>query len=347
MNTSLPYQTLHCHSALSDGDLEYNQILDTCLKNKIGIVAFTDHDVLPDSKKLKELKATGHTVKFIPGIEISCDTIPEVNEKLSTFHITGLFIDPTDNDLAEFTRTQLENRRETTKGYISGLKRLGFDIELSDIPEYEKGGSVGRPHIVKALNKKDKNLQVIDKLYKELEVAAKTDELRRQQLDQILIRQRDQKWFQLVLSSDSMFSVYPPDKPAKYVSIDTAVQLIRKAGGIAMVAHWSYLREKFTLGIVEKLLAAKRLDGMETTYAFSQEIMKDIFWQDMQDLTKLCEKYGKAQGGGGDFHRASDFEIMLDPKWAYLADKTPGMVGNILKLYPDLDLTWTSLKAEK
>ncbi|MBI4652895.1 hypothetical protein HY750_01440 [Candidatus Kuenenbacteria bacterium] len=47
------YQNLHYHTKISDGQFNYQQILDLCQKYNISIVAFTDHDALPDKKAMK------------------------------------------------------------------------------------------------------------------------------------------------------------------------------------------------------------------------------------------------------------------------------------------------------
>ena len=44
------YQNLHCHTKTSDGQLTYSQVLKLCAKYQISVVAFTDHDSLPNRK---------------------------------------------------------------------------------------------------------------------------------------------------------------------------------------------------------------------------------------------------------------------------------------------------------
>ena len=43
-------ETLHSHTITSDGKLSHRQVLEICEERNIGVVAFTDHDSLPDSK---------------------------------------------------------------------------------------------------------------------------------------------------------------------------------------------------------------------------------------------------------------------------------------------------------
>ena len=49
------YQTLHSHTKDSDGLLTHREVLNICSKYNIGVVAFTDHDTLPNEKTSSKL----------------------------------------------------------------------------------------------------------------------------------------------------------------------------------------------------------------------------------------------------------------------------------------------------
>ncbi len=342
MTNKLVYETLHCHTLNSDGILTHEQVLDECLKNEISVVAFTDHDSLVEPEQFEKLKKLIHQVKFISGIEVSCDCVSEVEGKLPLFHVTGLFVDPTNQKLVEFTNNQLKDRVLRMRKVLQNLKSLGFKIDEEDVYKFVQGKAVGSPHVVSALSTYPKNWELLNKFYEELKSVATTDPLRKKQLEEINNREEKQKWYVLVMSQDSLHSVYV-SYGQEPVMMDQAVQLIRQAGGIALIAHWSYLRDRLTIDIIERFLANKRLDGMETVYSFGIEKDRELFVSDMLKLSELCAKYGLVQGGGGDFHKPEDFSLMTDPNFADFAQRTKGMVERILKIHPDLDLTWTSL----
>lgn len=342
MENSLIYESLHCHTSTSDGFLTHEQVLDECLKNKIRVVAFTDHDILPKRDKIEALKKLNHPVKFITGIEVSCDFLYEVKEKLSV-HVTGLFVDLENPELVKFSQHQLELRRWRMEEYVRRLAQLGFTISVEDVLAQVRGEAVGQPHIVAALSERKENWNILDGYLKELEKLSKDDPLRKKQLDEILSREERTKWYILVMGKSALHSVhvdYSPDKP---VQVDDAVRLIRGAGGIALIAHWSYLRDIVTFDILEKLMREKRIDGMETVYAFGVEFNKELFAADMLKLSDLCIKYNLVQGGGGDFHRREDFLLMINPDFSYLAQRTKGLLDRIMKIHPNLNLNWTSL----
>lgn len=344
MNSNLIYQTLHCHTLNSDGLLTHKEVLDQCLMNKIQVVAFTDHDVIPTEKEMNEVKGLNHPVNYIAGIEVSCDGIEEKpGVKIPTFHITGLFVDITNKELVEFSKNQLEDRIIRMKLLVKNLKSLGFDITEEDVLKQVKGKAIGQPHVVAALRSKQANIDLLNKFLEELKQKAKTDDLRKKQLEEIESREENVRWYVLVMSKDSMFSAYVPYQNNKPILVDDAVKLIRNAGGIAMVAHWSYNRDLFTQELVEEYLKSNRLDGMETVYAFGIEKNREQFVDDMLKLAELCDKYHKVQGGGGDFHKIEDFALMTNPSFQEFANRTKGLVERIQKMHPNLDLTWTSL----
>ena len=50
------YQDLHSHTILSDGKTTYQESLDACFDNNISVVAFTDHDLVPEKDELNQLE---------------------------------------------------------------------------------------------------------------------------------------------------------------------------------------------------------------------------------------------------------------------------------------------------
>lgn len=337
------YQTLHCHTITSDGDLTYEQVLDECEKNNIGVVAFTDHDSLPTIEKIEELKKLNHNVKFITGIEMSATTIKEVEGSIELFHIVGLFIDPTNKDLVEYCENSKNKRVERTKKIISSCKKIGFEITYDDVSRFMTGSVVGRPHIAKAILAKEKNVDLIGELVEKLRVEAKSNAQLAPLYDEVRNADLWQKVFTLFLSSDAYIKgVY--EHYEDHVDMDHAVQLIRNAGGIALIAHWTYFSDQLTFEIAEKLAREHRIDGFETVYAFGVgNDQYNKFVSDMMRLDKLCDENGLVKGGGGDFHKITDFTLMNDPRFESFAVRTNRLIEKIAEIYPSLNRSWSSL----
>jgi predicted metal-dependent phosphoesterase TrpH len=65
------YESLHNHTVLSDGAQTHLEMLATAEQAGFGVVAFTDHDVLPDAGVLADLRAYDGLVDWTVGVELS------------------------------------------------------------------------------------------------------------------------------------------------------------------------------------------------------------------------------------------------------------------------------------
>lgn len=144
---------LHIHTTYSDGVFSPEKIVDTAMGLGMDAIAITDHDnvlsyalateyannVIPkDSKKPLEI---------IPGVEIN--TIFKGYE----VHILGYFMDLENSDFQKLLKFQQNARIKQTKEIVALLaKKAGIKIKFEDIKKLvAEGGSIGRPHIAKAI----------------------------------------------------------------------------------------------------------------------------------------------------------------------------------------------------
>lgn len=339
----MKYQTLHCHTTTSDGLLTHEQVLDECAKNNIGVVAFTDHDSVPKPETFFKLKNLKHAVKFISGIEISANYVKEVEGQIGNFHMVGLFVDPSNKKLIDYCKLAQEKRVERAKRLLNNLLGLGFNLTMEEINKYAGGETVGRPHIAKAILAKEQNLRIIDDLLEKLKKASSGDNSLTELYNHAVAGDYWQRMFDLFLDSKSFVKgIY-----VHYLnptSLDDATEVIRQAGGVSLLGHWTFYKNKVPAELVEKFCQEKRIDGLETVYAFDLPIEeKPKFVADMQFLEGLVKKYELVPGGGGDFHRKEDFALMLRPDLNDYAERTEGLVERILGRHPNIDKTWTTL----
>lgn len=344
MKSSSKFETLHCHTTLSDGLLTHEEVLDVCEENNIGIVAFTDHDILPSIEKLKALRKKKHTTQFITGIEMSANYVEEHQDDIGNFHIIGLFVDPTNKKLRKYCDVAQKKRLERGRKMVKNISKLGFSLTLEDIERFSEDGSLGRPHIARAILEKKENLIVMEDIMKQLKKVAESDTDLAKRYKEVKIHDNFQRVFDLFLANESFLKgVYVPY--LHRISMDEVVALIRGAGGIAILAHWSYYKDKITPKLVEKFAKEGRIDGFETVYAFRKggERVPPEFEKDMLYLREIAQKYDLVWGGGGDFHAREEFSVMLDSDTTKYAEQTFGLVERILKKHPKLDKTWTTL----
>ncbi|HWO98462.1 MAG TPA: PHP domain-containing protein [Bacillus sp. (in: firmicutes)] len=150
---------LHMHTTASDGALSPKEVV--CKMKQLGkrTIAITDHDTMDG---IEEAIAEGERigVHVIPGIEL-------------TTYYQGQRVDILGYGLTETPHLQnilqqIRNHREHRASIIvQKFQQLGMNITMEDVHKFSKGGTVGRPHIAKAVVAKGyaKDLKTVFDLY--------------------------------------------------------------------------------------------------------------------------------------------------------------------------------------
>ncbi len=148
---------LHIHTSFSDGVFSPEKIVDTARDAELGAIAITDHDNVLSYKIAKEY-ANNKSPEILPGVEIN--TIYKGYE----VHILGYFMDLNNSDFQKLIKSQQQARIKQTKEIIALLnKRAGIKITFdSIINQVAPGGSIGRPHIAKAITNAGGTSSVIE-----------------------------------------------------------------------------------------------------------------------------------------------------------------------------------------
>lgn len=191
---------LHIHTLYSDGVFSPEKIVDTAIDVGLQVVALTDHDNVLSYNVAKEyLKSTQREDKLeiIRGIEVN--TLYKNYE----VHILGYFMDVNNSDFLNMLKSQQQARIKQTKEIISLLsKKEGIKIKFEDIKkQVAQGGSIGRPHIAKAITNAGGTSNIMEAYSK-------------------YIHDNSQVYVQ-----------------RKTVSPQDAVEIIYDAGGIPVIAH--------------------------------------------------------------------------------------------------------------
>ena len=191
---------LHVHTLYSDGVYSPEKIVDTAIDVGLQAISLTDHDnvlsyqVAQDYIKEKNL---ADKLEVIRGVEIN--TLYKNYE----VHILGYFMDCDNSDFQNLLKTQQQARVAQTKEIIMLIaKKEGIRIKYDDIQkQVAPGGSIGRPHIAKAIANAGGTSNVIEAYAKYI--------------------------------NDSS----PVYVPRKTVSPYDAVEVIYGAGGVPVIAH--------------------------------------------------------------------------------------------------------------
>ena len=152
---------LHIHTYYSDGVFSPEKIVDTAIDVGLQAIAITDHDnVLAYDVAQKYIKDNHleNKIEIIKGVEIN--TLYKNNE----VHILGYFMNTEDKDFVELLKAQQQARIKQTKEIIALLaKKESIKIKFEDIKKLvAPGGSIGRPHIARAITSAGGTANVMD-----------------------------------------------------------------------------------------------------------------------------------------------------------------------------------------
>jgi len=136
---------LHSHTLHSDGDRSPAQLFAEAAAAGVTVLSVTDHDTvlgLADCRAASE--ASG--VRFIPGIELSC----ELHGR--EVHVLGHFIDPRGTALEGLATDMLEERRERMERMVALANGRGFAaVTMERVTAVGGGDNLGRPHLARVL----------------------------------------------------------------------------------------------------------------------------------------------------------------------------------------------------
>jgi predicted metal-dependent phosphoesterase TrpH len=176
-----------------------------------------------------------------------------VHEYAEDLHVCGYWIDL--ERMAPACERAQEERRTRAGEIVENLRREGFDLTLEDaIREAGAADSIGRPHIARA--------------------AGATGDLG--------------PFFEEYLVPGAKAFV-----PRRWPTAEQAVELIREAGGAAVVAHpyWDVSDP----AQVEELIRTLRPDGVEVFYPPHTQ-------EQTEHLLGLCDELGMVPTASSDYH---------------------------------------------
>ena len=250
---------LHVHSTASDGTLTPSDILAMAVKLGLRAIAITDHDTLSGSAAAVA-QGIPSRLHFLTGIEISA-AVPPGFQQSSSVHILGYGFNLADQKLRALIEVAKSARENRNPKIIARLNALGMNLDFDELAPIVGDSVAGRPHIAQLLVKKG--------------LADSIDDA----FDRLLGKNR-------------------PGYVEKYrVPMDTAIEAINNAGGIAVLAH-PYLNDIHDAETFEAFLQsliAMGLRGIEAIYPDHPEAVT-------AEYLRLAKKYGLLVTGGTDYH---------------------------------------------
>ncbi len=198
-------------------------------------------------------------LQYKVGKRLSIDFIPGIEMNTEAYgeeiHILGYFIDYKNTFLKQRLTEIRDSRYVRAKKIIDKLKVMGIKISFKEVEMAAQGDLIGRPHIAQVLKEKG-----------------------------------------YVFSIKEAFEKYIGKGRSAYVSRykflpEEAIELIKKAGGLPVLAHPGLLRDQ---GIIEKIICMG-IKGIEVYYPEHSKLQ-------VNEYIKLSREKNLLITGGSDFH---------------------------------------------
>ncbi|MBU8907440.1 PHP domain-containing protein [Desertibacillus haloalkaliphilus] len=254
------------HSTASDGGYSPSELMKKCAGVGLSVVSLTDHDTM-DGVEEAITAAADEGIQVIPGIEFS------TKYKGISVHVLGYGLDYRDRELKRMLAEQREMRRKRLDVILEKLAAQQISLQAEDVLEFVDGGSIGRPHIAKALVKHGYVKDVAEA-------------------------------FQLYLAEDKPCYV----AKEREMTPTEAIEWIHKTKGVAILAHPVYygLDE-----YIEGWVVNDRLDGVEV-YHRDHSPEDARHYEQLVEGIEQKHHVRLLRTGGSDFHH-EDYGRVREP----------------------------------
>lgn len=187
---------LHVHSTASDGTSPPAHLMAEAVAAGLDVVALTDHDTTAGWATATDARPVGLTL--VPGVELSCRW--DGADGRIPLHLLAYLIDPGYPALVvELARVRAA-RETRAERMVDLLRADGLDVTWDEIRGYAAGGTIGRPHLARAL------------------------------IERGLVRTVSEAFAPRWLGERYRL-------PKEDIEVFTALRLVREAGGVAVFAH--------------------------------------------------------------------------------------------------------------
>jgi len=139
---------LHTHSTASDGTDPPAGLVRVAAAAGLDVVAITDHDTTAGWDEAIAARPPGLTL--VPGVEFSCVHHGEGGRRIS-LHLLAYLVDRDDPAIAAEWARLRTSRVERAEVMVARFVEDGYPITWQQVAELTGDGTVGRPHIGRAL----------------------------------------------------------------------------------------------------------------------------------------------------------------------------------------------------
>lgn len=259
---------LHMHSNLSDGVLTPKEIIDTAKENGVDTICIADHDTIEAYTKELIEYAKENGINLIKGVEIS------TKDKVGV-HVLGYNIDINNKELKD-TLYKLRNSRHIYLHDVSkALNKIGYKV---NIEELDKVDAVTKAHIAEDVVSNIENKELLLKTFNHIPNKG--------------------EFIETIMNEGC-----PAYVLKNTVTPKVAAEVIRKAGGKAVLAHPVGFKYEDDLEIkdVQEIVDDMNPDGIEAYYHYVDR--NDNRVDEVEKWKEFAKKNNKFVTIGSDFHK--------------------------------------------
>ena len=259
---------LHMHSNFSDGVLTPKEIIDTAKENGVDTICIADHDTIEAYTKELIEYAKENGINLIKGVEIS------TKDKVGV-HVLGYNIDINNKELKD-TLYKLRNSRHIYLHDVSkALNKIGYKV---NIEELDKVDAVTKAHIAEDVVSNIENKELLLKTFNHIPNKG--------------------EFIETIMNEGC-----PAYVLKNTVTPKVAAEVIRKAGGKAVLAHPVGFKYEDDLEIkdVQKIVDDMNPDGIEANYLYVDR--NDNRVDKVEKWREFAKKNNKFVTIGSDFHK--------------------------------------------
>jgi 3',5'-nucleoside bisphosphate phosphatase len=139
---------MHSHCSASDGTDPPAEVMRRASEAGLDVIALTDHDTTAGIAAAAG--ALGPGLTLVPGMELSC-RLTGLDGDEHSVHLLAYLFDPSEPDLAAECAAIRDSRLHRAERIVERLAVLGADVTWEQVAAIAAGGSVGRPHIARAM----------------------------------------------------------------------------------------------------------------------------------------------------------------------------------------------------
>jgi predicted metal-dependent phosphoesterase TrpH len=267
---------LHTHTVHSDGSNKTSELLQNAQKLGCKYLAITDHDSVGAYNDLDSCRSS-FSGKIIPGVELSAMLDGEICEVLGY----GIDTDIMSQLIKEKVTPFISSLPQQSILYMKTFAKYGvkftpeFEYIASKEPEklFEEKVAYSQLLYLNDMRSFPENARFFDSYEHMMTISPKD--------------------FSRLYIYNPKSTLYVDLSPI-IISIEEAIELIHKSGGLAFFAH-TYVYSNTISDRVEEIVQKYQLDGIEINYpTFTKE--------QTEYLLCVAKKYNLLTSGGSDYH---------------------------------------------